>query len=109
MSHDVAIRIPAEIIIANWESLRMYDPILIHFKTGEQRAGMIDEVFVKGNVLWIWPAGPEVRQLIQMAEIARISCMTADFSAARLAGLLQQMRPIEQFLCPGGSGRRSVE
>ncbi len=89
MSQKTAAQIPAEFLVPRWELLRTHDRILIQFKTGDQQPGIVDEVFVKGRILWIWPPGPKVRQLIHLADIGHIRCSSADYNPARLAALLQ--------------------
>lgn len=89
MGSTVATRIPAEIVITDWERLRTHDPVVVQFRTGEQQPGIVDQVFTEGNVLWIWPAGPKVRQLILKADISHIRCRTAGLNTARLVALLR--------------------
>jgi hypothetical protein len=109
MARNATTGVPTEVVIPNWELLRTHDRILIQFKTGQQQPGIVDEVFVNGHVLWIWPAGPEVRQLIHMADIGHIRCKTADYTAARLAGLLLPALASEAFAASSASRERSCD
>lgn len=86
-------KIPADIAVVNWSALRQGDTVLFEFTEGRQSSAIVDEVFPKGNILWIWPLQSFSRQLIQLADVKQIRCRTADFNAARLAGLLQEPRP----------------
>ena len=62
---------------------------MLWFASGEYQVAYIDDGSTKGDVLWIREPTLNSRKLIEITDIALISCHSIDFTSARLAVLLQ--------------------